>query len=88
MKHHESEPQHDPVTPPIVLRLGLGRHLAAVLLYPVTTAAAAGRTWSRSSSVDTLIRHSSSEWDISINAWQQQWLLCSRKSASLSDVDC
>lgn len=50
-------------------------------------AAAAGRTWSRSSAVAALIRHSPAEWSISINAWQQRTALCSRESVSLSSDD-
>lgn len=50
-------------------------------------AAAAGRTWSRSSAAAALIRHSPAEWSISINAWQQEAALCSRESVSLSSDD-
>lgn len=62
-----------------------GHQLAAAPRGPV---AAAGRTWSRSSSAVALIRHSSTEWSITINAWQQEGALYSRKSVSLSNVHC
>lgn len=66
-----------------------GHHLAATPRGPAApAAAAAGRTWSWSSSVVALIRHSSTEWSITINTWQQEGALYSRKSVSLSNVHC
>lgn len=67
-----------------------GHHLAAALQGPAAPAAA-GQTWSSwssSSSVAALIRHSSAEWSITINTWQQEGALYSRKSVSLSNVHC
>ncbi len=64
-----------------------GHHLAVAPRGPAAPAAA-GRTWSSSSSIAALIRHSSTEWSITINAWQQEGALYSRKSVSLSNVHC
>lgn len=64
-----------------------GHHLAAAPRGPAAPAAA-GRTWSSSSSVAALIRHSSTECSITINAWQQEGALYSRKSVSLSNAHC
>lgn len=49
---------------------------------------AAGRTWSTSSSIVALIHHSSTEWSITINAWQREEALYSKKSVSLSNAHC
>lgn len=75
---------------PIMLRFGPRGHRHRRLLGGPgrPPPPAAGRTWSSSSSIAALIRHSSTEWSITINAWQQEGALYSRKSVSLSNVHC